>query len=158
MRMLGVGAALAAALTLAGCDFIYGVTRIADLESPIELACVQHTIETVPGIVSVEARSDHSGKGLFHPTPWVYSYLYSGAPGSNIRGALQIYREYDGKFSYHNMLLQMNERPPQEAIDATRPVMRAIEKKLAANCGVATLPAEVREDCNGVACKSLGED
>ena len=147
--------ALNAAFLLTGCDPIYGVMRKADLDSAPPLECVRHAVEAAPGVVSVDNKESHTGKGLFHPTPWVYSYFYHGAPSSNVVGVLQLYKDYEGRFSYKNYLWRMHEPPTQAAIDATRPVMRAIEKNLALQCGITELASGVREDCTGVACNPL---
>jgi hypothetical protein len=150
-----VSAILSLALPLASCDTIYGVGRGAPLDTKPELACVERTIRTTPGIADVEFRSDHSGKGLFHPVPWTYSYLYRGQDGSNIAGSLQIVETYDGAITMDQSLWEMNTPPPQTWIDATRPVMRAVEIRLAEQCGVRDLPSRIEETCRGVLCLPL---
>ncbi len=148
-------AMVVAALILAGCDDLYGVSRSADLTAPVETACVRHAVETTPGIVSVDYRESHSGKGLFHPTPWTYAYVYRGQPGSNVLGVLDITKDYDGRTHILNTLWQLNAKPPQDEVDATRPVMRRIEAALAAQCGLTDMPAQIRENCRGVTCRIL---
>lgn len=91
---------------LGACDPIYGLIRDANLESQPDLGCIQRAIQKVPDIGSLEYRAEHTGKGLFHPTPRVYSYLFRGPKGSDVRGSLQIYVEYDGRVSYRDTLLE----------------------------------------------------
>jgi hypothetical protein len=141
------------ALVLGGCDPLYGVMRATPLFAPPELACVQRAIELTDGVATVTYRARHEGKGLFHPTPWVYDYIYSGPGG--VWGSLQLIKTYDGRFSYRNSYLTLHQPPPQSSIDATRPVMRAIEKNIASRCGITELTAGVRENCTGVTCNPL---
>lgn len=143
---------LGIALVLSGCDSVYGVSRDAPLDKEISADCVKQAIESTPGIEKVDYESSLTGKGLFHPTPWVYTYEFRGTPQSNITGALQLDKEYDGTVSYQSYLEGLNFKPPQAWIDATRPVMREIEKRLAVQCGADALPARVKETCNGVIC------
>ncbi len=143
------------ALLVGGCDSVYGVTRSTPLSAPPELACVQRTIELTDGVATVTLQARHSGKGLFHSTPWVYDYIYSGRQDSGIFGSLQLIKTYDGHVTYRNSLLAIYGPPPQSSIDATRPVMRAIEKNIASRCGITELTVGVREDCPGVVCNPL---
>jgi hypothetical protein len=145
------------ALPLAGCDILYGVGREAPLDTKPELACVEGTIRATPGIAEVKFESDHNGKGLFHPVPWTYSYFYRGKDGSNVVGDLQIVETHDGAVMMHQSLWSMNAPPPQSWIDATRPVMRAIEIGLAEQCGVRGLPSRIKETCDGVRCLPLDQ-
>jgi hypothetical protein len=147
--------ALALSSCLASCDIFYGVMRTAELDEQLSLDCVRHVVETTSGINRVQFSESHEGKGLFHPTPWNYVYFFAGAPDSHVIGVLQIYKDYQGHFSYDDHLMDINRKPPQADIDATRPVMRAIEQNLAVQCGVAELPARVKEVCQGVACGPL---
>ena len=143
------------ALVLSGCDIFYGVTRNATLGTDIQIDCVHHVIETTPGVEKLDYAALHTGKGLFHPTPWTYNFSFAGNPKSNIVGSVQIYKEYDGGLSYHDSLIMINQKPPQAWIDATRPVMLEIEKQLAIQCGATDLPTNVKETCQGVVCGPL---
>jgi hypothetical protein len=143
------------AVCLSGCDFIYGVERNANLDAEPAQECVSRVIKSSPGVTEVAYRASHEGKGVFHPTPWIYTYMYRGTPEDHIVGALQIYKEYDGQLTYHDTLLGLNTRPPQAEIDATRPVMRKIEIDLANQCGISGLPANVKETCIGVICTPM---
>ena len=150
-RRLGFGV-IGIALILSGCDFVYGVDRAAPLDKEISTDCVKRVMESTPGIEKVDYEASHTGKGLFHPTPWVYTYQFRGSPHSNVMGVLQVAKEYDGTFSYRNYLESLNSKPPQAWIDATRPVMHEIEKRLAMQCEADTLPAHIKETCTGVIC------
>ena len=148
-------AILGLALVLGGCDPVYGVERDSYLWTAPKLDCVQRAIEVTNGVATVSMHERHRGKGLFHPTPWIYDYVYSGPPGSGVFGSLQVIKTYDGKFSYHNASMRLHAPPPQADIDNVRPVMRAIEKNLASRCGIYELNTTVQETCTGVTCKPL---
>lgn len=153
MKSLPLVLAIAAALLAGGCDQLYGVRRTAELSGQPELECVRSAIEHTEGVTSVTYRASHDGKGLFHANPWVYDYVYRGPDG--IWGSLQLIRDYNGHFSYENTRFAMHKPPPQGAIDATRPVMRLMEKNIAARCAIIELNAAVSESCTGISCKPL---
>jgi hypothetical protein len=157
MIALALRAALVCVLTvsLSGCDFVYGVTRNAKLDTEPSQECVSRVIKNSPGVTQVRYEARHDGKGLFHPSPWVYNYLYRGTPENHVVGVLQITKEYDGQLSYHDTLLDLNIKPPQAEIDATRPVMRKIEVELENQCGAVGLPANIKETCTGVLCAPM---
>jgi hypothetical protein len=138
---------LAAVVVLCGCDPISGVMRNAELASPPEPECVRLAIEGTPGVTSVKFLKSSTEEAD-------YSYLYSGNPGNNVSGAVQI-RARNGKLSYSNSHLSLGAPPAQADIDATRPVMRAMEKNIARQCGITELASGVRENCTGVACNPL---
>ena len=154
-RILQIALVSSLAFGVSGCDFLYGVMRDAPIDTELSLDCVRQVVETTPGIEKVSYEARHDGKGLFHPEPWAYNYFYSGTPESHIVGNLQIKKEYDARLSYHDTLLAINQKPPQAGIDATRPVMKAMEARLAAQCGITELPARVKETCQGVICAPM---
>ena len=153
-RALSLGV-ICIALALSGCDTFYGVTRNATLGTYIQIDCARHVIEATPGVEKLDYAAVHTGKGLFHPTPWAYNFSFVGTPKSNTVGSIQIYKEYDGSLSYHASLIMINQKPPQAWIDATRPVMLEIEKQLATQCGATDLPTNLKETCQGVVCGPL---
>jgi hypothetical protein len=61
--------------------------------------------------------------------------------------------DYRQRVEYWQTLLQLNSSPPQPWIDATRPVMIAIEERLEVTCGLTNLQSSVVERCAGVRCK-----
>jgi hypothetical protein len=144
---------------LSACDFIYGVRRVADIKPLPDLDCVRHVIETTPGIGGVEYRHTAGGR----PLTWtgvqapdqVYTFIYHGLVGTHILGVLQLIENYNGDVKFDHSLSGLNYKPPQEAIDATRPVMREIETELAAECSLGKLPANIQETCSGVDCTPL---
>ena len=138
-------------------DTVYGVSRTTPLAGSPDLACVARAIELTDGVASVSYHARHEGKGLFHPTPWIHDYVYSGGEGSGIWGSLQLIKTYDGHFTYKNAFLALHAPPPQRSIDAVRPVMRALEKNIAARCAIIELNAGVAETCTGVSCNPLPE-
>jgi hypothetical protein len=145
--LVALAAVSALALSIAGCDASYGVSRTARLVSLPPLTCVQRAIETCPGVAFVQ--EDTSGA--------VYTFSYSGTDGSHIRGALQLIMRNSRDVSFSQSLLMLNIYPPQRDIDATRPVMQHIEEALASQCGIVQLPAQIEEQCSGVECRPLTE-
>jgi hypothetical protein len=151
---------LVMALIITGCDVLYGVKRDAPLQSLPKLDCVQGVIERTLGIESVKYRKDEAGtaltiSGLKTPASTSYSYVYKGAEGSHIIGDLQVLERYDGTITISQNLRDLNRKPPQEDIDATRPVMILIEQRLEAECGVTNLAGNIKEYCKGVECPSI---
>jgi hypothetical protein len=118
------------------------------------MQCVQSAITSVPGIVSVQYREEdlgpvHAGSGnAVHEVQHVFDYR--GAESSHVGASLRILGQYDGTIEFYHSLMQVH-APPQEDVDATRPVMLEIEDKLESQCGVA-LSSRVRESCRAVQC------
>ena len=135
---------------VAGCDASYGVYRTARLDSLPPLKCVSRAIETSPGVAFVRYENSTS-------EPVVHTFTYRGIEGSHIGGALQLIISSDRDVSFSHSLMMLNKNPPQQDIDATRPVMQHIEEALASQCGATQLPAEIEEQCRGVACPPLVE-
>jgi hypothetical protein len=142
---VALAAVSALALTVAGCDSSYGVNRTARLDSLPSLTCVHRAIETSPGVAFVQQNSSED----------VYTFTYGGTEGSHIRGALQLIMRNSRDVSFSQSLMMLGIYPPQQDIDATRPVMQRIEEALASKCGIAQLPAQIKEQCSGVTCPPL---
>jgi hypothetical protein len=60
--------------------------------------------------------------------------------------------DYTGNLQITDHLMEINRKPPQEDIDATRPVMKALEERLEKQCGIVGLAASIKEACRGVEC------
>jgi hypothetical protein len=90
--------------------------------------------------------------GLKPPTR-VHTFVYRDG---SVLGALQVTIRYDGETNFSQHLVDINRKPPQETIDATRPVMRWIEEALQVQCGMAGLVTGIDEHCSGVECPPLG--
>ena len=120
------------------------------------LDCVRTVISLAPGVTNVQYREDEESR----PVTWsgiqtadaVHNFSYKGAAGSHIVGVLQIIRSYNGEVQFSQRLLAINLAPSQADIDATRPVMRYIEKALGARCGLSALSSQITEVCRGVQC------
>jgi hypothetical protein len=141
------------ALACTGCDTISGLQRRAAVQSLPVADCAVAAIGSVEGVRDVKHRSEVGGRPLtlrgLKPPDQIerYSYRFSGLSTN-----LYFLRQYDGKVDFHSTLICMNCVPPQEDIDAIRPVMRKVEAALASQCGLAELPAAVRESCTNVSC------
>jgi hypothetical protein len=147
-------------LILSGCDTLYGVSRTAKLERQPSLECVASVVSTTSGVTTVERKSYQGGvavtlSGLKEPASIVNNFFYRGKEGSNIVGALQILQDHEGKITFTHSLMDINRKPPQIEVDASRPVMKRIEERLAAECGIGQLTDRVKEKCNGVSCEKL---
>jgi hypothetical protein len=118
-------------LVLSGCDFVYGVSRNATLNSLPSLACVEKVVRETPGVATVETRVEPGGRPLtltgIHDPDQNYYFIYHGSEGSYIWGALLLSRRYDGTAELLQDNERLNDKPPQAEIDASRPVMRKIE-------------------------------
>jgi hypothetical protein len=149
----GAAAIVVVAVVLAACDTLYGVKRRASLSRLPRVDCVRATLETMPEIERVDY---HAWAGS-RPVIWtgiqsadqVHTFVFSG---DGVQGAVQLVVDYEGNVEFSDTLLQINQKPPQQLIDRTRPVMRALEARLEQRCGVEGLARDVRETCRGVAC------
>jgi hypothetical protein len=156
---LALGVAIVLTLGTWSCDAVYGVDRSADIDSMPPLDCVSKVVSSAPGVTSVAYRETEGSR----PVTWsgiqtadaVHTFFYKGAAGSHIRGVLQIVRGYNGKTQFSQSLGEINIVPSQADIDATRPVMRHIEKALDFQCGLSALSSQVVETCSGVQRDSL---
>jgi hypothetical protein len=79
-------------------------------------------------------------------------FFYRGRNGSGIRGVIQLCWGSGEAVFFNDSHLKYALRPPQSDIDASRPVMQAIERRLAAQCG---MPAKITESCNLVECPPI---
>jgi hypothetical protein len=109
---------------------------------------VHQAIEASPGVAFV--RYDATSEA-------VYTFTYGGTEESHIRGALQLIMRNSRDDSLSQPLMMLGIYPPQQDIDATRPVMQHIEAALASQCGIVQLPARIEEQCSGVTCSPLTE-
>lgn len=142
---------------LAGCEQFYGVRRVSPLASWPSVECVKHAIEGTPGVESVAYSHREGGtyfrwSGCSTPADITDNFLFQGTSGSHIRGSLQIYGDCAGPKWLTLSEEYMNHRPPQVLIDATRPVMTSIAKRVEAQCDIGGLVASMKEECNGVTC------
>jgi hypothetical protein len=123
------------------------------------LLCTACRIRTTPGVASVEERQGATGRELtltgLQPPGDDYYFIYHGAEGSHIQGAVYLETNWRGYVEFVDSDLRMNAKPPQEEIDATRPVMRQIEINVAGQCSVIKLTSPIHEECTGVECKPL---
>jgi len=131
---------------------IYGVSRTAQVSHVPHPNQVKKTIASVPGVEKVTHTFSEGGRPIKHyriqAPDKVYEFTYSG--GANIHGDLYFVMDYSGKIFFSQYLLRMHQPPPQEWVDATRPVMKLIEMRLEQECGLTGLSTSVVERCNGV--------
>jgi hypothetical protein len=123
-----------------------GVTRSAQLTSMPSLECVRAAILSTPGVHDVRLEQVE----IYEPTMSTnYYFIYRGTQGSLVAATLYVSASPEG-----GVLLGQTSPSgaSQEQIDATRPVMQRIEDSLATDCGLASLPSRIREQCLGVRC------
>ena len=151
---LRIVAVMALLVLVTGCDFIYGVSRRADLgkvELPID--CVIRATESVPGVTDVHKREENGGReltlsGLQEPERLIYvMYKYK-----NLNGNYYFRTNYQGHVDFNHTYLEMNRRPPQEEIEAITPVMIEIEKAITAKCSGLQGIGDATQTCSGVRC------
>ena len=140
---------------LVGCDPGYGISRRARLSFMPEPARVGTVVRGTPGVDEVQYRASEGGRPLtltgLKPPDQVHTFSYRG--GSNVHGSLQFVVDYKGIVEYSQSLMRLGRRPPQEWLDATRPVMLQFEKGLEQNCGLTNLQQSVKESFLRVKCK-----
>lgn len=136
------------ATLLASCEASFGVLRTAELSIAPSLACVRHVIAAVPGIETVEVRTADESYG--RPTT---RFSYRGvALGARVSAEI-ILQTIDGRVSFSNSAVR-GAPPPQSYIDATRPIMVRIERKLIESCNMEEL-RQVEEVCSRTNCPPL---
>lgn len=154
MRYIKPLSFLAIAAVSSACDPMYGVYRSAHVAFMPEPAAIGNVIRNAPNVTSVKYTMSTSGRRLTltgsKPPDQMYTFRYQGS--DDIHGVVEFTEDYKHRVQYSQSLMSMGIRPPQECIDATRPVMLAIEKGLEDNCGLTNLQSEVREWCHGVKC------
>jgi hypothetical protein len=140
-----------AAIALVGCDMLGGVQRQAMLDHAPDAACVKAAIEQTPGIAEVTAHhAESTGYSFAGAHVSIYdSFFFTGGPGSNVMGVVSMNNRdpKQGKDDFTTSLVDINHTPPQAKIDASRPVMKAIEERVAASCAVPVLATLVKETC-----------
>jgi hypothetical protein len=142
-------------LVLTGCDPGYGIYRSARVPFMPPTALVGTVVKETAGFDEVDYKASEGGRpltvtGIKSPDQ-VHTFSYRS--GSNVNGSLQFVVDYKGRVEYSQSLMMLGRRPPQEWIDATRPLMLQIEGGLERRCGLTNLSASVHETCHGVKCK-----
>jgi hypothetical protein len=113
-------------------------------------AVIQATPEVDEVHYSFSERDNTFSRVGIKPRDQVYAFSYRG--GSNVRGSLVFVVDGDGAVEYSQSLRRIG-GPPQEWINATRPIMIKIEGGLEKTCGLTNLQTSVEEVCSGVKSK-----
>jgi hypothetical protein len=149
--------AIAMAGSLSACDPVYGVWRGAPIHVDPSTECVARVLRATPGIDSVEYKHSTGGRPLtwtgIKPPTLVETFIYHGQ--SNVRGVLQYTKDYDGRRTFEQYDVGMGHGPPQEEVNATRPVMRKVEVALESQCGLIGLATHTTESCKREECGPL---
>lgn len=145
-------ASLLLCAALCACDPIFGMSRSALLSTEPDFTCVQRVLEQTPGIAQVKVYPRYTRDLLFESQDSISQSLgFDGTPGSNIGGIVAINR-YRGQWSYAGHDTWIRQPPPQAHIDATRPVLKLLEVRLAEQCGLTELKTGIKESCTRVSC------
>jgi hypothetical protein len=141
-----------AALVLAGCDTIYGVTRDAKVHEVPDLQLVKAQIESYPEIKDVELlRKDGARPLTWHGIEKAEEDFYlSYTDHDLVHGTLMFSRDYEGNVEYAQSLIQLNRPVPQQWIDATWIVMMKIERDLVERFGLAEISANAATHLSNV--------
>jgi hypothetical protein len=136
---------------LTGCETGYGIYRHARVPFMPAPAIVGTVVRETPGVDDVQYHYAEGGRPLtwtgIHSPDQVHTFFYRG--GTNVSGSLMFIVDYKGTVEYSQSLM-MHQRPPQERIDATHPVMLQIESRLERDCGLTNLSSTVKETLDGV--------
>ncbi len=134
---------------IVGCEREYGIYRTAVVAKVPDLECTRRVLQATPGVTSVkefrgseESRSDAQAEGD-------HLFFYEG---SRVQGDLVFIVEETGAIRFVQSLVKVNEKPPQDMIDATRAVMRMVEQRLEVECEMGGLSSAVQETCLRVKC------
>ena len=131
MIALGVSA-----LLLAACDLLYGLGTRADLPHPVDIGCVDRTMNAIPGIGPVEHVSDESESFQILPyrgrvKVFSDSWFYGGKSG----GILQIINNGE-HINYSNGRIRMRVPFPEAELDAFAPLMNRVNAAVEQSCGI----------------------
>lgn len=134
-----------------GCEREYGVVRTTVLARLPDLSCISRVLEATSGINSVRVASAGDDEPSGAPDPGDHHYFFFEGP--RVDGELLVVVEEQGTIRFSQSFVLVNEKPPQEVIDTTRAVMRTVERRLEADCGMKGLSADVQEICLRVSCQ-----
>ena len=129
-------------LVLVGCEQEYGVYRAAILSEAPDGECIQRVLNTTPGITSVQYFGDTGYRGNY----------YFAYEGEEISAIAAVILEEDGEVRFAQSHVLINRRPPKGVLGRTRSIMRAVEERLEAECGMVGLTSAVRETCLRIEC------
>jgi hypothetical protein len=146
--MLRLALALTA-LWLLGCEEEYGIYRSANLSEYPDLACIERVLNDTPGIARVE-ESPAGPRSAEAPGAGDHHYFFYEGP--EVEAHLAIIVEANGRVAFSQALVQVDQKPSQAMVDATRATMRELEKRLERECGIGGLTAAVHEVCLRVEC------
>lgn len=147
---------LALAITvswLLACEEEYGIYRRATLSQYPDLACIERVLNDTPSIARVE-ESPAGPRSAQAPPAGDHHYFFYEGP--EVEAHLAIIVEADGGVSFSQALVQVDQKPSQATIDATRATMRELENRLEKECRIDGLTAAVHEVCLRIECSEKG--
>lgn len=136
-------------LVIVGCDKVSGVDTYAELDSSLDLKCIDKVIRSINSAGKVEYSQDQSDAGLFLPNKYFivpnlvkttnYSYVWTYWEGN--KAILQIHKEFQIKsksesWSYSNGMGKYGKPYPASEIDKFIPVMNKVNEEVEKFCKV----------------------
>ena len=145
---------LMALVLVAGCDYVHGVTHFTRITEIPPFKCVEDSLRKVEGVNDVLYQIEEGGRpltahGIEKPAQ-IHRYMYNYA---GMRGNFYFKVNYKGETEFYHTYIDIDATPPQADIDAMRPAMFKIEKRVADECGEPNLTYSLKESCLGVQCK-----
>lgn len=136
---------LAVALSFAACDGPYGINRTADIERIPPVEGVLPIIRGTPGVDSVRYVLEDSVEA--HEI--IHTYSYYGRNG--VRGLIQFVQSRN-RTQFIHYWRQLGTPMSREQVEATIPLMRAIELRIETEAGLEGLARRVVQNCTRVDC------
>jgi hypothetical protein len=124
------------ALLLAGCDRSYGVQSRTTFTNDVNIACVGSALASVPGVGTVAYQRDEDRSTEISPKQRkVRTVIHLWLYGDGGASALQINQTPDG-WEFTNARLRMGSPVPADEIARFVPLMRAVNRTVAEQCGL----------------------
>jgi len=143
-----------ALVLVAGCDYVHGVIHFTRITEIPPFKCVENSLRKVEGVSDVLYRTEEGGRPLtahgIEKPDRIHRYMYKYA---GLNGNFYFKVNYKDETEFYHTYIDINATPPQADIDAIRPAMFQIEKRVADECGVPNFSSSVKESCSGVQCK-----
>jgi hypothetical protein len=148
MQRKSILVSLLAVIGVTGCDPVHGVIRRTSVPIMPAPSAVLAIVRAAPGVDSAQYL-EFDGRGLRADSGQAISVAYWGRAGA--WGFVQFTREPSG-VEYTQRMTRLSGVPPQSEVDATLPLMLAIEAQLESVPGLAGFRRSVVQRCYSVRC------
>jgi hypothetical protein len=109
-------------------------------------------------ITKVEARTAQEPAPIRPRSSHGYAshyFIFGGEGSRRVWGVLEVTRDSGDRITFSQTISQLNRPIPQVDIDATRPVMALVERRLESQCDMQGLARRIVEQCDRVRCDPL---